>query len=94
MSTLKYFDQSAQAWLPVGAGSGPTPVPGTGDLNYHHVQAMPSTQWTVNHNLGKYPSVSVVDSGGAGVLGEIRYVSMQQCILTFSAAFSGEAFFN
>lgn len=68
--------------------------PGTGDSNYVHTQALASSTWTVDHNLGKYPSVSVVDSANDEVEGGIKHVSINQLILTFSAPFTGRAFIN
>lgn len=73
-------------------------VPGApgrdGDLSYVHVQSIPSATWVVVHDLNKFPSVSVIDSGGATVLGDVRYDSANQCTLTFAGGFSGRAFFN
>ena len=57
-------------------------------------QITPLATWTVIHNLGKYPSVSIVDSGGSIVFGEVNYTSLNQIVVSFSAAFSGQAFLN
>ena len=44
--------------------SGGTPVaPGSGDKHYLHTQGTAQAVWVVNHNMGKYPSVTVLDSG-------------------------------
>ena len=59
-----------------------------------HNQASPATEWTITHNLGKFPAVSVVDSSGAEVIGEVEYLSDTQVKVKFSAAFSGKAYFN
>lgn len=64
------------------------------DLSYVFTQSTPSTSWTVTHNLNKYPSVTVVDSAGTVVIGQVVYNSINQCTLSFTAAFSGKAFFN
>jgi hypothetical protein len=50
--------------------------------------------WTVTHNLGKNPSVAVVDSAGTVVIGQVDYDTINQITLTFKAAFSGKAYFN
>ena len=55
--------------------------------------AAPSTN-PINHNLNKYCSVTVVDENNDVVIGEIHYDSLNQVTLTFTAAFSGKAFFN
>lgn len=65
-----------------------------GDKNYLHQQDVPSAQWVVNHNLNKYPAVSVTDSANSSVVGDVLYNSLNQVTITFSAPFSGKAFFN
>jgi hypothetical protein len=53
-----------------------------------------SNLWTITHNLGSYPSVTVVDSGNTVVIGEVDYTNANILTITFSAAFSGCAFLN
>jgi hypothetical protein len=67
---------------------------GGGDKNYIHLQNLPSATWVVSHNLGKKPSVTVVDSADEVVFGEVHYDSDNQVTLTFAGAFSGKAYFN
>lgn len=65
------------------------------DLNYTHQQGVPSDVWLIEHNLGKYPSVTVVDSSGAEVEGDVdRSLGLNQLRVTFSGAFSGFAYLN
>lgn len=64
------------------------------DKNYFHVQSIASTEWIINHNLGKYPSVTVIDSAGTEVNGEVNYTSLNTVTIKFSAAFSGKATLN
>tara|TARA_B110000285_G_C14952844_1_gene527697 strand:- start:33 stop:794 length:762 start_codon:yes stop_codon:yes gene_type:complete len=64
------------------------------DKNYVHNQGTPAEVWTVTHNLGKNPSVTVVDSAGTVVIGQVDYNSINQTTLTFKATFSGKAYFN
>ena len=70
---------------------GPPPV---SDKNFVYVQGTSSAVWVVNHNLNKYCSVSVVDTAGTEVIGTVEYNSLDTVTLTFSAPFSGQAFFN
>ena len=67
---------------------------GSGDLTYVHTQNSASASWSVGHSLGKFPSVTVVDSGGNEVVGEVEHTDNNNAVLTFSAAFSGKAYFN
>lgn len=64
------------------------------DKNYVHVQSSASNQWSVTHNLNKYPSVAIVDSGNNLVVGEVEYISLDVVVLRFNASFSGKAYFN
>jgi hypothetical protein len=67
---------------------------GTGDAHYVHNQGSPSATWTIVHNLGKRPSVTVVDSGDTEVEGDIHYVDNNTVTVLFSSGFSGKAYLN
>ena len=54
----------------------------------------PESVWTINHNLDKYPSVTIVDSSGNEVIGEVNYIDKNNLFISFSAAFSGTAYLN
>ena len=73
---------------------GPVGPAGEGDLNFTYDQPTPSDEWTITHNLGKFPSVSVTDSSGNQWQTEVDYVDQNTCIVRFSAAFSGKAYLN
>ena len=57
-------------------------------------QAVADTVWNVNHNLGKFPSISVVDTANTVVTGQYEYTDNNNVILTFSAGFAGKAYLN
>jgi hypothetical protein len=59
-----------------------------------HTQTLASAQWTVAHNLGKNPSVSIVDSAEEEVVGEVQHLDVNNLIIRFSAAFSGKAYLS
>lgn len=81
-------EQKAQARANIGAGTGD-------DKTYIHTQNIPAKIWEVNHNLGKYPSVTVVDSAGSSIAGaKISYDDFNNLTLTFAAIFSGKAYLN
>ena len=61
---------------------------------YIHEQNVASNTWVIVHGLGKYPSVTVVDSGNTVVVGHVAYDSPNQITLTFEASFSGKAYLN
>ena len=57
-------------------------------------QGAAATTWDITHNLGKFPSITVIDTGNTVVTGEYNYVNNNRVILTFSAAFAGKAYLN
>ena len=67
---------------------------GGGDKNFVYTQPTPSLVWNVVHNLDKYPSVSVVDSAGTTVFGNVQYINVNELTITFKGAFSGKAYIN
>ena len=84
-----------ESTLESGQGpSGPRGVDGVGDLHYLHTQMAASATWTITHNLGKYPAVTVIDSAGDQCEGAVVYVDTNTITLTFGAAFAGAAYLN
>lgn len=65
-----------------------------GDQNYIHNQLASSTVWTIVHNLGKKPSVTVIDSGDNVVIGDVEYIDLNTVQITFTAEFGGQAILN
>jgi hypothetical protein len=65
-----------------------------GSSGYTHVQAVPATVWSVIHNLGRHPSVTVVDSGGTVGWCEVLYNDANSLTITVAAAFAGTAYLN
>ena len=68
-------------------------VEGGGDLTYTENFTDVSTL-QVTHGLGKYPSVTIVDSAGDECCGEVEYNNNNQVTVSFSASFSGRVFCN
>lgn len=66
----------------------------TPDKTYVHDQQIASTAWTIVHSLNKYPNISIVSSSGDVVYGNVAYTNPNQCVITFSAAFSGKVYCN
>lgn len=74
--------------------SGPAAIPTTSTV-YTHTQATASASWTINHNLGYYPGgVSIVDSAGSKVYGDVTFISENQLVINFSSAFGGKAYIS
>ena len=64
------------------------------DLTFIFNQAVPATVWNITHNLGKFPSVSVVNSNNLLINGEITYIDDNNLTCNFSAGFAGKAYLN
>ena len=65
-----------------------------GAPTFEFTQGVPATTWNIQHNLKKFPSITVIDTGNTVVTGEYNYTSNTNVILTFSAAFAGKAYLN
>jgi len=64
------------------------------DLNYIHYQDTASDKWTITHNMGKYPSVTIVNSAGEQVIADVNYISSNVVEVSFMGAFAGVAYLN
>lgn len=53
-----------------------------------------SSEVTVTHNLNKYPAVTVTDSTGDEVEGQIEHTSVNQLIARFTSSFTGKVVCN
>ncbi len=64
------------------------------DKTFLYTQNEASSEWVITHNLDKYPSVTIINSAGDEVIGEVNYNSLNQITITFSGAFKGTATLN
>lgn len=74
----------------VGTGTGIVFISGT----FVYTQNTPSTTWNVSHYLGKFPSVTVIDSAGTQVFGDINQIDSNHLVIQFSAPFAGTVYLN
>lgn len=74
--------------------TGPQGPKGDSGGFYVHTQGVPSATWTITHNLGYNPAISIVDSAGNVVEGSYEYNSTNQMTATFSGSFSGTAYLS
>jgi hypothetical protein len=68
------------------------------DKTFVFTQGVAATTWTIQHNLGKFPSVGVVDTinvaNGQIYYGDVKYIDSNNLTVTFASAFSGKAYLN
>ena len=69
-------------------------LPTQGVPTFVFTQNAPATTWNIQHNLGKFPSVSVINFNNVLINGEVIYIDNNNIQLNFSAAFAGKAYLN
>ena len=65
-----------------------------GAPTFAFTQGVPATTWNIQHNLGKFPSVSVINNNNVVINGEVTYIDNNNVQLNFSAGFTGKAYLN
>lgn len=79
-----YGPKEAGIWgIPVNLGG-----------TYVHHQGSASSTWTINHNLGFFPNVEIVNSAGVAVVGDYQFVNVNTVIATFTDPFAGKAYLS
>jgi len=58
---------------------------------YVHTQASPSASWTINHNLGRWPVVTLLTTGGVKFTAQITHTTTNQVVVSLSTAIAGSA---
>lgn len=64
------------------------------DKHYQHTQNEASDTWIIRHNLGKCPSVVVVDSGGNEWKTGVKHLDTNTLVVKMNVPFSGTAYCN
>ena len=64
------------------------------DKNFVYVQHEASDNWIIEHNLNKYPSVTVMDSANNIIVGDVYYIDLNNLQITFFAEITGKATLN
>ena len=66
----------------------------SGDSSFAYTQAVAEDTWNIQHNMGKFPSITVIDTANTVVTGQYTYIDNNNVTLNFSAAFAGKAYLN
>lgn len=59
---------------------------------FSHNQGLPAQVWTLNHGLNCRPPVRTVGDSGEEMFGDVTYPTLNQAVVTFGYAVSGQAF--
>lgn len=62
--------------------------------HYTFEQQVPSASWTITHNLGYRPAVTVQDYGKIVLEGELDHINANSLTIRFSEAISGYAYLS
>lgn len=74
---------------------GPEGPPGpAGGAGYVFTQDVAATTWTITHDLGRFPSLTLVDTAGDEMETDFRYLDANNVVVTFRAATAGTAYLN
>jgi hypothetical protein len=70
---------------------GPPGADGADASSYTHTQASASSTWTIAHNLGWRPTITVLTTGGLQVIAEIVHLSTNTAQVLFVEPMAGSA---
>jgi hypothetical protein len=85
VSTGYFYGPKAETW-PV------SPFFYNYNQRVEYLQSLPSDTWNITHSLSGKPSVTIVDSAGTIIIGDVQYLSNTQIQVSFTAPFSGSAY--
>jgi hypothetical protein len=101
----KHYDTNNQVTLVFGSpttgtaylnpgnpGDGSTPGGGGSVSSYVHIQSVTALTWSVVHDLNRYPSVTISDLFDDVVIADVRYISLNELQITFTAPSAGRAY--
>lgn len=64
------------------------------DYEYNEQFPVAASTWEINHNLGRFPSITTVDSAGSEITGAVTYNNENKITVVFNSATSGNAYLN
>lgn len=64
------------------------------DKTFVFEQGIASDTWEINHNLNKYPSVTLVDSANTQFVAQVVYTDKNNCVVYMNGATKGKAYLN
>ena len=67
-----------------------------GGQDYEYDEEIPvaASTWEINHNLGRFPSITTVDSAGSEITGAVTYNNENKITVVFNSATSGNAYLD
>lgn len=71
--------------------AGPAGAAGSSAASHIHTQGSAATTWTINHNLGFKPHVSLFSVGGVEFEADVTHTSDNQSVVSLAVATAGSA---
>jgi hypothetical protein len=87
----EFLEYEKALQTPPSPGTDPSPILLE---TYTFVQNIADSQWTIKHNLNRYPSVTLVDTFGDKFEADQRYIDANTIQIKFIAPTAGTAFLN
>lgn len=102
---VKFDQQPMSDSLSVAVAVDQTPVPvlltNPGDIEggggpmtagwFEHAQSTPAQEWTIDHNLGFFPNVTIVSSAGDILEPDLQYPNTNTVVVLFAGPVAGRA---
>lgn len=76
------------------AGPAGPPGPSGAATGLTHPHGTLEAVWTIAHGLGYNPNVSIEDSGGSDVIGEVSYPDLNTVVVAFLVPITGTAYLS
>lgn len=88
--SINYSDISgAPDWSDINGSSNAAPV---NQVRFVYTQNAPSNEWTINHNLGFFPNITVLDNQNRLLEVYIEYLNINTAKIVMNSACSGVAY--
>ena len=62
--------------------------------NFVYETSHKMASWEINHNLNKFPNITLVDMANNMIMGEVKYVDLNRVIVSFTEPICGKAFLS
>lgn len=79
---------SAPQLIVQAVATGPS---GSSGASFNHTQGGAASVWTINHNLGFKPSLTLFDVGGAEMEADVLHLTLNTTQVTFNSPVAGSA---
>lgn len=57
-------------------------------------QTTPIETWAIQHDMEKFPAVTIVDAAGNEIIGDVAYLDANNVTVTFTSKIAGKAYLN